>query len=246
MSERRADTKALATRYARSSRAAKKTILDELCAVTGRHRHHARKALRRALVLRPAKARAPRPSLWGDEVIKALRFCWAVQRTPCGRLLAAALPDVVPRLRRFEELDINGATKALLLRIAPATIDRRLSLDRAKLEPSGRSHTKPRNAVEGLDPDADPGPNGTTRCRGSWRSTWSATRAATAGAGSAARLISRTLPQAGPRPVREEQGKWVFAKSVECEKTFMLPSRPAHGSRPILLSRRNLTDWRTE
>ena len=50
MSERRAVTKAIATRYGRSSRAAKKAILDERCAVTGRHRDHARKALRRALV----------------------------------------------------------------------------------------------------------------------------------------------------------------------------------------------------
>gem|GEM_PF-1722656 len=72
-----------------------------------------------------------------------MRFCWAVQGTPCGRLLAAALPDLVPRLRRFEELQIDDGTAALLLRIAPATIDRRLKADRAKLDPRGRSHTKP-------------------------------------------------------------------------------------------------------
>lgn len=74
---------------------------------------------------------------------EALRFCWAVQGTPCGRLLAAALPDLVPRLRRFKELDIDDPTAASLLRIAPATIDRRLKADRAKLDPRGRSHTKP-------------------------------------------------------------------------------------------------------
>ena len=68
---------------------------------------------------------------------------WAVQGTPCGRLLAAALPDLVPRLRRLGELEVDGATAGLLLRIAPATIDRRLKADRAKLDPRGRSHTKP-------------------------------------------------------------------------------------------------------
>ena len=66
-----------------------------------------------------------------------------MQGTPCGRLLAAALPDLVPRLRRFEELQIDDGTTALLLRIATATIDRRLKADRAKLDPRGRSHTKP-------------------------------------------------------------------------------------------------------
>jgi transposase InsO family protein len=121
----------------------KQQILDELCATTGWHRDHARKALRKAVVLRPVRPRAPRPPLYGEPVIEALRFCWAVQGTPCGRLLAAALPDLVPRLRRFKELRIDAGTAAQLLKIAPATIDRRLKADRAKLDPRGRSHTKP-------------------------------------------------------------------------------------------------------
>ena len=97
MSERRAVTRAIATRYARTDRAGKKAILDEFCASTGWHRDHARRALRLALVLRPVRPRRPRPPLYGEPVIEALRFLWAVQGTPCGRLLAAALPDLVPR-----------------------------------------------------------------------------------------------------------------------------------------------------
>ncbi|WP_035782950.1 integrase catalytic domain-containing protein, partial [Arthrobacter sp. H14] len=89
------------------------------------------------------KPRSPRPPVYGEPVLEAVRFCWAVQGTPCGRLLAAALPDLVPRLRWLGELDIDDVTAALLLRIAPATIDRRLKADRAKLDPRGRSHTKP-------------------------------------------------------------------------------------------------------
>ncbi|ALV40826.1 integrase [Pseudarthrobacter sulfonivorans] len=143
MSERRAVTKVLATEYRRASKARKGEILDQICAVTGWHRSHARKALGLVLRIRVVRPRPPRPLVYDSSVIDALRFCWAVQGTPCGRLLAAALPDLVPRLRRFEELQIEDGTAALLLRIAPATIDRRLKADRAKLDPRGRSHTKP-------------------------------------------------------------------------------------------------------
>ena len=96
-----------------------------------------------ALTLKVVKLRPPRKPIYGAPVIKALRFLWAVQGTPCGRLLAAALPDLVPRLRRLGELQIDDDTAALLVKIAPATIDRRLAADRAKLIVRGRSHTKP-------------------------------------------------------------------------------------------------------
>lgn len=51
-------TKIIATRYDWAERASKKSILEELCAVTDWHRDHALKALRVALLLKPVKARA--------------------------------------------------------------------------------------------------------------------------------------------------------------------------------------------
>jgi hypothetical protein len=143
MSERRAVTKKLALEYGRGSKVRKGQILDQVCELNRWHRNHARKALKQALVLRVVKERPVKQPLYGEPVITALRFLWAVQGTPCGRLLAAGLPDLVPRLRRFKELNIDDATAALLLKISPATIDRRLAADRAKLMLRGRSHTKP-------------------------------------------------------------------------------------------------------
>jgi hypothetical protein len=129
MSERKAVTKVLATEYRRASKVRKGAILDQICAVTGWHRSHARKALGLVLAVRAVRPRPPKTLVYDDAVIDAVRFCWPVLETPCGRLLAAALPDLVPRLRRFGELDIDDSTAALLLRIAPATIDRRLRAD---------------------------------------------------------------------------------------------------------------------
>ena len=70
MSERRAVTKTIALRYARVDRAGKKIIVNELCAMTGWHRDHAWKVLRRALAfkeLRPHPSRSPSGWQWAME-----------------------------------------------------------------------------------------------------------------------------------------------------------------------------------
>jgi len=143
MGQRQAVTKAIATRYRRAGRVDKGKILDELCATTGWHRSHARKALGQALRPKVVRPRAARPPTYGPEVVVALRFCWAVLGAPTGKRLAPVLPDLVARLRRFEELAVSEATAALLVAMSPATIDRRLAPARAGMALRGRSHTKP-------------------------------------------------------------------------------------------------------
>ena len=84
MVQRQAVTKTNATRYKRAGRAGKKVMLDKLCATTGWHRDHARKALRVALTPRIVSPRRLRAPQYGPEVVVALAFCWAVLVAPTG------------------------------------------------------------------------------------------------------------------------------------------------------------------
>src|SRR5680860_407109 len=92
MSQRRAVTKAIATRYKRAGKGSKGVILDELCATTGWHRNHARKALAAALKPRLVKpARRPRTPTYDEDTVAGLRFCWAVLGAPTGKRLAPVM-----------------------------------------------------------------------------------------------------------------------------------------------------------
>ena len=156
---RRRITAAMVRKYRKATKAEKAAILDQLVAVTGWHRDHARKALRAALAgeagtVGPAGRRAREPVYrYGPEVIEALRKVWAVLDGPTGKRLAPIMGELVDSLRRHGELDIGEEVAAALVSMSAATIDRRLARDRASMAMGrGRSLTKPGSLLKSAIP----------------------------------------------------------------------------------------------
>src|ERR1700704_6409080 len=143
LAERKAVTETIAIRYSLADKRTKGLILDELCATTGWHRNHARKALTTALQPKLVSPRSPRPPKYGPDVISALTVCWTVLGMPAGKRLAPMLDELVAVLRHFGELVIAEDTAGLVVSMSAATIDRRLAPERRKHRIRGRCTPKP-------------------------------------------------------------------------------------------------------
>jgi hypothetical protein len=93
MAERKAVTKQMARRYRKASKAEKTRMLDELSALTGCTRRHARRALGAAL--HPAPRPGPvRPRTYGGDVLEPLVRIWAVLGGPAGKRLVPFMGEM--------------------------------------------------------------------------------------------------------------------------------------------------------
>lgn len=152
MGTRRAVTNKLAIQYKKGSRADKGVILDNLVALTGWNRGHARSRLQRAGEVRVVRARTPRAPLYSPRVVSALELCWRAARMPAGKRLAPMLCVIVPMLRRDGAVDLTDVETELLVAMSAATIDRRLAGAKILAGFRGVSHTKPGSLLKGQIP----------------------------------------------------------------------------------------------
>jgi hypothetical protein len=127
-------------RYLQANRQEKTRMLDEFVAVTGLHRKAAIRALRRQS--QGNREYRGRRKTYTGSVVAALSQIWRICGCLCGKRLQPILGDMVASLERHDELILDEETKALLLAVSPATIDRLLRPYKTS-HPRGQSTTKP-------------------------------------------------------------------------------------------------------
>ncbi len=150
----------LRPRYHQASRAERTRILDEFVAVAGYHRKHAIRLLSRLPARHSATGRAEGRSMYGPEVVRALVEVWERSDRLCSPgtstwgsdRLHAFLPLWLEALEAHHELTLEPQTKALLLSMSRATIDRKLRPTRRHLKRHGLSTTKPGSLLKNQIP----------------------------------------------------------------------------------------------
>jgi hypothetical protein len=121
------------SRYQRAGRAHKSKILDEYCLVCGYERKYAIKRL----ASDPHRARR-KPRYDKKELLPLLKKVWLASDQMCSKRLRAALPKWLPHLNH-----LSVQSKAQLLSLSPATMDRLLKPLRVRYPGKGLAGTKP-------------------------------------------------------------------------------------------------------
>jgi hypothetical protein len=101
-------------------------------AVTGYHRKHAVRLLRRE-VEEPRVPRARR-CVYDEAVRQALTILWEAADRVCGKRLKALLPTLIEAMQRHGHLDLDPKVHEALLQVSAATIDRALADARSHID----------------------------------------------------------------------------------------------------------------
>src|SRR5262245_42782988 len=117
---------AVAARYRAAGRNQKKEILDEFVKVTGFHRKHTIRALKKS-----AKFETPEPRqrarIYDEAVGEALTIVWEVADRICGKRLRQVIAGLVDAMERHGHLKLEATVRESLLSMSAATMDRLLT-----------------------------------------------------------------------------------------------------------------------
>ncbi len=144
---------AVRPRYLKGRKVEKQKILDEFTSVTGYHRKHAIRMLKNQVQVqhhRKGKTKTYK-AIYRGEVVQALEQIWEIYGRICSKRLQPFLPEAIRVLERCQEIQLSQDTKALLLKISSASIDRCLRAVRIK-SAHGLSTTKPGSLLKNLIP----------------------------------------------------------------------------------------------
>jgi hypothetical protein len=138
-------------RYLKASKVEKQKILDEFTSATGYHRKHAIRVLKNQIQKGQKRKRTGYPTIYRGEVVQVLEQIWEIYGQICSKRLQPFLPEAIRVLERCQELRLSEETKALLVKISSASIDRCLRAVRIRSS-HGLSTTKPGSLLKNLIP----------------------------------------------------------------------------------------------
>jgi len=123
---RRELIEAVAARYQSAGRHEKKEILDEFVRVTGFHRKHAIRALKKSPRQRTGEPRQ-RARIYNEAVREALTIVWEAADRICGKRLRQVIAGLIDAMERHGHLRLDAAVRERLLSMSAATMDRLLT-----------------------------------------------------------------------------------------------------------------------
>jgi len=138
-------------RYLKASKVEKQKMLDEFTLITGYHRKHAIRVLKKQIQVQNHLKRKSKSykTIYRGEVVQALEQIWEIYGHICSKRLQPFLPEAIRVLERCTEIELCKDTKELLLKISSASIDRCLRPVRIKAL-HGLSTTKPGSLLKNL------------------------------------------------------------------------------------------------
>lgn len=139
--------------YLKSSKPDKQAILDTVCGVTKLHRKAAiRKFKRMQMGLDGNRCRQGRPTVYGPDVIAALRTVWEVSSEICGELLHPVISDYVSIMKRDGQWKHPKWTTDKLLLMSEGTVKAKVGqFMKARSSRKGISVTSP-SALKNIIP----------------------------------------------------------------------------------------------